>query len=89
MAASHPYSYMPDSIRESLPKMPASPELTNREIQVLELLARGHQNKEIAHALKISEQTAKIHIKHIFTKLGVQNRTQAVSVAIHRGILLL
>jgi DNA-binding NarL/FixJ family response regulator len=64
-------------------------ELTTREIQVLQLVARGHQNKEIAHLLSISEDTAKIHLKHIFTKLRVQNRTPAVAVAVHRGIIQL
>lgn len=66
-----------------------SPELSEREIQVLDLIARGHQNKEIAHTLKISEETVKIHVKHIFGKLKVQNRTQAVAASIHRGIIKL
>jgi DNA-binding CsgD family transcriptional regulator len=62
-------------------------ELTARGIEVLLLVAKGHQNKEIAHVLMIAEETAKIHLKHIFNKPGVQNRTQAVAVAIHRGII--
>jgi len=66
---------------------PQRPELTEREIEVLGLLAQGNQNKEIAHMLNIAEETAKIHVKHIFNKLGVQNRTQAVAVAIHEGII--
>ena len=66
---------------------PQRPVLTEREIQVLELIAQGHQNKEIAHALNIAEETAKIHVKHIFNKLNVQNRTQAVAVAIHDGLI--
>jgi two-component system, NarL family, response regulator len=75
--------------RRFLNTMHPTPELTDREIQVLDLIARGNQNKEIAHTLKIAEDTAKIHVKHIFNKLGVQNRTQAVAVAIHRGIIQL
>jgi DNA-binding NarL/FixJ family response regulator len=89
MAASHSHRYMPQSIPGSPSKMPTPADLTAREIQVLQLVAQGHQNKEIAYALNIAEETAKIHVKHIFSKLGVQNRTQAVAVALHRGILLL
>jgi ATP/maltotriose-dependent transcriptional regulator MalT len=80
---------MSDLIQAFPNKMPPRPELTEREIQVLELIARGHQNKEMAHAMKIAEETAKIHVKHIFNKLGVQNRTQAVATAIHSGIMRL
>jgi DNA-binding CsgD family transcriptional regulator len=75
-----------DSFDPPNPMQPEA-ELTIREIQVLQLVARGHQNKEIAYLLSIAEETAKIHVKHIFAKLGVQNRTQAVAVAIHRGII--
>ena len=74
-----------DSFFETNP----APELTEREVQVLDLIARGHQNKEIAHTLQISEETVKIHVKHIFSKLNVQNRTQAVAAAIHRRIIQL
>jgi LuxR family maltose regulon positive regulatory protein len=80
---------MSDLIQAFPNKMPPRPELTKREIQVLELIAQGHQNKEMAHAMKIAEETAKIHVKHIFNKLGVQNRTQAVATAIHSGIIRL
>ncbi len=54
-------------------------ELTAREIQILEMVSRGLQNKGIAAELRLSEHTVKIHIHNIITKLGVHNRTEAVS----------
>jgi DNA-binding NarL/FixJ family response regulator len=55
-------------------------EITRREEDVLRLVAEGHQNKEIAARLKLSEHTVKLHIHHIFAKLGAHNRTQAVRI---------
>jgi DNA-binding CsgD family transcriptional regulator len=52
--------------------------LTEREKQVLAMLARGDQNKQIARALGCSESTIKVHVKNLLNKIGVQNRTQAV-----------
>jgi DNA-binding NarL/FixJ family response regulator len=63
--------------------------LTEREKQVLQLLARGLANKQIAVALGISEHTAKFHISSIYTKLGVANRAAAVRVGIQQGVLSL
>ncbi len=63
------------------------PQLSPREAQVLELIVRGLSNKQIAYDLSISEETAKNHVKHIFGKLGVQDRTQAATIAIQRGIV--
>ena len=63
--------------------------LTNREIEVLQLVARGMRNKEIAAALKISDETAQGHVKNILAKLSVHDRTEAVAVAIRRGIVRL
>ena len=63
--------------------------LTPREIQVLNHLAKGLANKEIADALKITEYTAKDHLKSILAKLRVGDRTEAVTVAIQRGIIQL
>ena len=59
--------------------------LSNREIEVLEQIARGNSNKEIARALKISDQTVKNHITSILRKLAVNDRTQAVVYALRRG----
>ncbi len=61
--------------------------LSPREIDVLRLVAKGASNKEIAHQLHISEATVKSHLLHIFAKLEVNDRTQAVTVAIQRGIV--
>jgi len=61
--------------------------LTDRETQVLSLLAQGKSNKEIASYLQIAEDTVKSHIRHILTKLGVQSRTQAVILAIRQGLV--
>lgn len=66
---------------------PASPEaLTERETDVLRLVAQGQSNKQIARALDVSEQTIKSHVSSIFSKLGVQSRTQATLYAIRTGL---
>ncbi len=61
--------------------------LSDREIEVLQLLADGMSNKEIAARLFISTQTVKTHIAHIFDKLGVSDRTEAVAAALRRGLV--
>jgi two-component system, NarL family, response regulator DegU len=61
--------------------------LSDREIEVLQLLADGSSNKEIAAKLFISTQTVKTHIAHIFEKLGVSDRTEAVASALRRGLV--
>lgn len=61
--------------------------LTDREIQVLRHVAEGNRNREIADRLFISEETVKLHIRHIMEKLGANDRTQAVSIAVRRGII--
>ena len=67
---------------------PALPEsLTERELEVLRLLAKGRQNKEIAGELVISERTVKFHVSAILAKLGVGNRTEAVSKAAQVGLV--
>ena len=62
-------------------------ELTPRESEVLELLAQGKPNKEIAAELVISERTAKFHISSILAKLGATNRTEAVTLALQQGLV--
>jgi DNA-binding NarL/FixJ family response regulator len=64
-------------------------QLTEREREVLDLLARGYRNKEIAEKLIISERTVKFHVGIIFQKLGVSNRAEAVSKAIQTGLVKL
>jgi NarL family two-component system response regulator LiaR len=63
--------------------------LTEREMEVLRLLAKGESNKEIAHHLQVVEDTVKTHIRHILAKLGVQSRTQAVLSAVRLGLISL
>ncbi len=62
-------------------------QLTPREVEVLELVAHGRSNPEIARELFIGEATVKTHLLHVFDKLGVDDRTRAVTVALERGIL--
>jgi two-component system NarL family response regulator len=63
------------------------PELTTREIEVLGLIVKGRSNKEIAAELVIAEVTVKLHVGHILSKLGVNDRTQASTTALQRGIV--
>jgi DNA-binding NarL/FixJ family response regulator len=62
-------------------------QLTPREVEVLELVARGRSNPDIARELFIGEATVKTHLLHVFDKLGVDDRTRAVTVAMERGII--
>ena len=61
--------------------------LTNRELEVLRLMAMGNRNKEIAVSLNIREDTVKFHVKSILSKFGVNDRTHAVTVALKRGFI--
>ena len=72
-------------IAESLPRTG----LTAREIEVLEFVAAGQKNKEIAFQLGVSEATVNVHVKHILEKLNASDRTQAVTTALRRGIIRL
>lgn len=85
---------MPATLAELLPdERPVAEELaealSNRELEVLDLLAEGLSNKLIAHRLSISEHTVKTHVASIFAKLGAVSRTEAVSQAIRRGLVML
>jgi DNA-binding NarL/FixJ family response regulator len=69
-------------------RQPDAPEpLTDREQEVLVLLARGRANKEIARDLQIGEKTVKTHVSNILSKLGVQSRTQAALYAVRQGLV--
>jgi len=61
--------------------------LTSREIEVLQLLAFGHSNKDIAERMEISAETVKTHLEHIFRKLGTSDRTAAVAEALRRRVI--
>ncbi len=68
-------------------RSPAPEKLSERELDVLRLVAKGHSNKEIAGEMYISQATVKTHLIHIFRKLDVNDRTAAVTVALERGII--
>lgn len=70
-------------------RAPAEERLSSRELEVLQLVAEGASNKDIASRLHISQATVKSHLIHIFGKLGVSDRTAAVTVALQRGIMRL
>lgn len=78
--------YIPAEVGARLAERMNSPQLTERERQVLMLLTEGKSNQEIATALNVSEGTIKFHVNGIFRKLDVSDRTQAVLVALKRGI---
>ena len=79
--------YLPAAIRGMLRERIAADELTAREREVLELLAGGLSNRDIGDRLGIAEKTVRIHMTHIFDKLGVEDRTQAVITALQRGLV--
>jgi DNA-binding NarL/FixJ family response regulator len=64
-------------------------DLTPREVEVLRLVAAGNRNKEVADRLFIAEETVKVHVKHVMEKLGAGDRTEAVAIAVRRGIIQL
>jgi len=74
-------------LKKRMAKHAAAPRLTARETQVMELIARGLRNKEIAAELGIAEDTTQVHVKNILAKLGVHDRTAAMNVALRRGII--
>ena len=78
---------IPAAVAERLAERMAGQELTGRELQVLELIVKGRSNKEISTELSISEATVKSHINSLLSKLGVNDRTQAATSALQRGIV--
>lgn len=80
---------IPPPIAAKLAEHMRMPILTPRELEVLCLLVTGKSNKEIGAALGISPRTAKIHLSHILDKLDASDRTQAVSIALQRGLVRL
>jgi two-component system, NarL family, response regulator len=82
-------TFFPSEVGLKLAKSIASPRLSKREMGVLEGLASGKGNREIGHALDISEGTIKFHVKSILRKLDVIGRAEAVAVATRRGIIQL
>ena len=80
---------IPPEIASQLAEHMSDQNLTEREVEVLRQVADGNRNRDIAKNLFISEETVKVHIKHIMEKLGAADRTQAVSIGIRRGIIQL
>ena len=80
---------IPSEIAANLAEHLGEEALTPREIDVLRHIAGGNRNRDIAERLFISEETVKVHIKHIMEKLGASDRTQAVAIALRRGIIQL
>lgn len=80
---------IPSQIAAQLAEHMSDESLTAREIEVLGQLAGGNRNRDIADKLFITEETVKVHIKHIMEKLGASDRTQAVAIALRRGIIQL
>jgi two-component system NarL family response regulator len=82
-------TYLAPAAAAKLAERVTQVQLTPRELGTLRLMADGHSNKEIASALSISERTVKTHLGHLFEKLGVTSRTEAVRVATRRGLVRL
>ena len=79
--------YIPASVSKSLAERPPHSELSARELEVLELIVKGHSNREIGEALGIGEATVKWHVNIILSRLNVSDRTQAAVAALQRGIV--
>ena len=83
-AGEHP---MPADVEAQLAERATRATLTDREVQVVELVAQGMRNKEIGVSLGITETTVQVHVKNILAKLKVQDRSGAITAAIRRGII--
>ena len=80
---------VPAEIASGLAEHLGEEALSPREVEVLQQVAAGHRNREIAKKLFIAEETVKVHMKHIMDKLGANDRTQSVTIAARRGIIQL
>jgi DNA-binding NarL/FixJ family response regulator len=78
---------IPPQLAAQLAEHLSDEDLTEREIEVLSQVAGGNRNRDIAEKLFITEETVKVHIKHIMEKLGASDRTQAVAIGLRRGII--
>jgi DNA-binding NarL/FixJ family response regulator len=80
---------IPTQIAAQLAEHLSDEALTGREVEVLSQIAGGNRNRDIAEKLFITEETVKVHVKHIMEKLGASDRTQAVAIGLRRGIIQL
>jgi DNA-binding NarL/FixJ family response regulator len=78
---------IPNAVAARLAEFPERSDLTERELEVLQLVARGLSNKDVARVIGRTDETVKIHLKNTFAKLGVADRTEAVTVALTRGLI--
>jgi DNA-binding NarL/FixJ family response regulator len=78
---------IPAQLAAQLAEHMSDEDLTAREVEVLGQIAGGNRNRDIAENLFITEETVKVHIKHIMEKLGASDRTQAVAIGVRRGII--
>ena len=78
---------LPEDVARRLAESPPQVDLTPREIEVLALIAKGHSNKQVASALVISAETVHSHVRNVFMKLDVSDRTSAVMEAVRRGLI--
>jgi DNA-binding NarL/FixJ family response regulator len=80
---------IPSEIVAHLAEHLGEEDLTSRELEVLRHIAGGNRNRDIAERLFVAEETVKVHVKHIMDKLGAKDRTEAVAIAVRRGIIQL
>jgi DNA-binding NarL/FixJ family response regulator len=78
---------IPNAVAARLAEFPERSDLTERELEVLQLVAKGLSNKDVARVIGRTDETVKIHLKNTFAKLGVADRTEAVTVGITRGLI--
>jgi two-component system NarL family response regulator len=87
IAVAQGQSYIPSGVAAKLISRMSSFALTDRESEILRLVARGESNKKIAASLSISEGTVKTHMASVLAKLGAESRTEAVAIARRRGLI--
>jgi len=80
---------IPPEVSAQLIEHMSDEQLSAREIEVLRYVAEGNRNRDIAQTLFISEETVKVHLKHIMEKLGANDRSEAIAIALRRGIMQL
>ncbi len=80
--------YFPQWIKDRISERKLQPSLSPRELEILEMVAKGLTNKEIGRAIQVSHFTVRNHVRHIIAKLEVGDRTEATTVAIQQGILM-
>ena len=78
---------IPPAVARRLSEFTPRVDLTDREVEVLHFVAKGLRNKEIARVIGRTEGTVKVHLKHLMSKLGVDDRTEAVTLGLQRGII--